>query len=49
MQYFDYRVAGDVNNAEYIDTQGLFVGNHQYDLSAQLDVLLDLVNKVSKR
>jgi dTDP-4-amino-4,6-dideoxygalactose transaminase len=45
MQYFDYRVAGDVKNAEYIDTQGLFVGNHQYDLSAQLDVLLDIVNK----
>lgn len=47
MQYFDYRVAGDVSNAEYIDTQGLFVGNHQYDLSAQLDVLLDIINKVS--
>ena len=47
MQYFDYRVAGDVNNAEYIDKQGLFVGNHQYDLSAQLGVLLDIVNKLS--
>ena len=49
MEYFDYRVAGDVNNAEYIDKQGLFVGNHHYDLSAQLDVLLDIVDKVSNR
>ena len=49
MQYFDYRVAGDVSNAEYIDTEGLFVGNHQYDLSLQLDALLDIVNQASNR
>ena len=39
LKYFDYEVAGTVKNAEYLDQHGLFVGNHQIDLTEQLDLL----------
>ena len=32
MKYFDYSVHQDLKNAEYIDHNGLFVGNHHYDI-----------------
>lgn len=39
LKYFDYEVAGSVDNAEYLDVHGLFVGNHQIDLTEQLTLL----------
>lgn len=39
LEYFDYEVAGSVDNAEYLDAHGLFVGNHQIDLTEQLTLL----------
>ncbi|MGM8885712.1 DegT/DnrJ/EryC1/StrS family aminotransferase [Psychrobacter sp. 1U2] len=39
LDYFDYEVSGKVDNAEYLDKHGLFVGNHQIDLTEQLDLL----------
>lgn len=47
LQFFDYEVSGSVENAEYIDTQGLFVGNHQNDIRHQIDLLLAAVNTIS--
>ena len=32
LNYFDYEVAGEMVNADYIDKNGLFVGNHHVDL-----------------
>lgn len=39
MQFFDYSIFGDLKNADYIDQNGLFVGNHHYDISDAIDVL----------
>jgi len=39
LEYFDYEVFGEMTNAEYIDIHGLFVGNQQEDLSAELNYL----------
>ena len=39
LQYFDYEVSGSLENAEYIDSQGLFVGNQQIDIRKQIDFL----------
>ena len=45
LQYFDYEVAGTVDNAEYLDKNGLFVGNHQIDLTEQLNLLHQVLSK----
>jgi CDP-6-deoxy-D-xylo-4-hexulose-3-dehydrase len=37
LKYFDYRVVGNLTNAEKVDTSGLFLGNHHYDISAQIN------------
>ena len=42
MNYFDYSVHENLTNAEYIDQNGLFVGNHHYDISEAIDILSDL-------
>ena len=39
VKYFDYEIHGDLKNAEYIDQNGLFIGNHHYDLSDAMDAL----------
>ena len=44
LQFFDYEVAGSVENAEYIDAHGLFVGNHQVDIRQQIDLLFKVIN-----
>lgn len=36
VKYFDSEVFGSLNNAEHIDKQGLFVGNHHYPLNEAL-------------
>lgn len=45
LEYFDYEVAGTVDNAEYLDKHGLFVGNHQIDLTEQLNLLHQVLTK----
>lgn len=42
MKYFDYSIHGDLKNADYIDTQGLFVGNHHYPILDAIDALEQL-------
>lgn len=46
LQFFDYEVAGTVENAEYIDTRGLFLGNHQVDIRQQIDLLYKVVSSL---
>lgn len=43
MQYFDYSIHGDLKNAEYIDENGLFVGNHHYPIPEAVKFLEDLL------
>lgn len=39
LEYFDYEVSGSLSNAEFLESRGLFVGNHQNDLTEQLHYL----------
>ncbi len=39
VKYFDYEVVGKLSNAEWIDSNGLFVGNHHYDIRDKIDLL----------
>jgi CDP-6-deoxy-D-xylo-4-hexulose-3-dehydrase len=42
MQYFDYEIHGQLTNADYIDANGLFVGNHHYPIPDAIDALAKL-------
>lgn len=42
MKYFDYEIHGTLRNADYIDTHGLFVGNHHYPIPEAIAALAGL-------
>lgn len=39
LKYFDYEIFGEMKNAQYLDTRGFFVGNHQIDLTKEIQHL----------
>ena len=39
IDYFDYEVHGELDNADYIDRNGLFIGNHHYPITEAIDQL----------
>ena len=39
LKYFDYELVGEMKNAEYLDKNGFFVGNHQFDICDKIDYL----------
>ena len=36
IKYFDYEIFGDLNNANYLDKNGLFIGNHHYPIEDKI-------------
>lgn len=46
LRFFDYEVFGDLEGADRIDARGLFVGNHQIDLSAEIAHLREVISRV---
>ncbi|HBS86794.1 MAG: pyridoxamine 5-phosphate oxidase [Bacteroidetes bacterium GWF2_38_335] len=46
LKYFDYTVYGKIVNAEIVEDNGLFVGNHHYDLSKEIDYLYKIIAKL---
>ena len=44
VKWFDYEIFGDLNNADYIDNYGFFVGNHQFNITDKLDYLKDVLS-----
>ena len=41
VKWFDYEICGDLKNADYVDANGFFVGNHQFDIKDKLDYLYE--------
>jgi CDP-6-deoxy-D-xylo-4-hexulose-3-dehydrase len=39
MRFFDHEIHGALKNADYIDANGLFVGNHHYPLNDAIEAL----------
>jgi CDP-6-deoxy-D-xylo-4-hexulose-3-dehydrase len=39
MRFFDHEIHGTLKNADYIDANGLFVGNHHYPLNDAIEAL----------
>lgn len=44
IKYFKYSIHGMLNNAEYLDKNGLFIGNNDKDLTEELYYFNDLIN-----
>lgn len=47
LKFFDYEVSGSLEAAEYIDQQGLFVGNHQVPLNEELHYLKAVIDQLA--
>ena len=48
LEYFDYELSGSFENAEFIDRNGLFVGNHHVNISEELSYLYDSILQLVK-
>ena len=46
LSYYDYEIHGEHSNAEYIDKNGLFVGNHHYELKKELSYLDQVIRNI---
>ncbi len=43
VRYFDYEISGELINADHVDRQGLFIGNHHYPMAEAVAALQQLV------
>lgn len=48
IQYMDYRIPEKLVNADEVHYQGLFIGNHSRDNSAQIDYFIETMRKFKK-
>jgi dTDP-4-amino-4,6-dideoxygalactose transaminase len=48
LKYYDYEISGDMSGAELIEENGLFLGNHHYDLSSQIDLFYEVVSELER-
>lgn len=46
VKWFDYEICGSLENADYIDKYGFFIGNHQFDIKDKLDYLKETLAKI---
>ena len=48
LNHFDYEIHGEISGAQIIEDNGLFVGNHHYDLSEQIDLLFKTIKTLEE-
>lgn len=46
VKYFNYEIFGELKNAQWIDRNGLFVGNNQIDIRKEIDLLSEALSKI---
>lgn len=46
VKYFDYEIYRSLENSDYIDNYGLFIGNHHYDLSNEFSLLKETLDSI---
>ena len=44
LRFFDYEIFGEMKNAQYLDKNGFFVGNHQVPLAAEIKHLYTILS-----
>lgn len=42
VRYFDHSIFGDLANADYVDANGLFIGNHHYPIEQAVEALTSI-------
>ena len=47
IKYFNYENFDDLHNADFIDANGLFIGNHHYNLDNEFELLRKALNQVN--
>ena len=45
LKWFDYEIFGEVKNAEYMDKNGFFIGNHNFCIKDKIDYLKEILEK----
>ncbi|KQN74825.1 DegT/DnrJ/EryC1/StrS family aminotransferase [Devosia sp. Leaf64] len=48
LRWFDYEIHGGLKNADDLDENGLFIGNHHYELTEQFETLRAALNELTK-
>jgi CDP-6-deoxy-D-xylo-4-hexulose-3-dehydrase len=48
IQYMNHSISGDLNNAEIVDKNGLFIGNNQGDLTNEINYFFDTIEEIIK-
>lgn len=48
LRWFDYEIHGRLKNADELDSNGLFIGNHHYELDEQFELLRSALNAMIK-
>ena len=43
IEYFDYTIYGDLKNSDILHDNGLFIGNHHFDVKKSLDEIYELL------
>lgn len=43
LKWFDYEISGTLNNAELLDSNGFFIGNHQFDIRDKISKLREII------
>jgi CDP-6-deoxy-D-xylo-4-hexulose-3-dehydrase len=43
IRFFDYEIHGELHNADAIDKDGLFIGNHHFDISGELESVREVL------
>ena len=43
IEYFDYTIFGDLINSDILHENGLFIGNHHFDIKKELDAIYELL------
>lgn len=45
IEYFDYTIFGDLTNSDILHNNGLFIGNHHFNVKEQIDEIYELLKK----
>ncbi len=47
IQYFDYRISGELSEADYVHDNGFFIGNHSSNNFGLIDYFCDTIQKIT--
>lgn len=49
IKYFKHEIIGSLENASIVDENGLFIGNHHYNLKREIDSLKNALNYINRK